>query len=119
MREVRAQANFDHNNLVRYHHSWVEKPPLDWDDPLKPYIFFIRLVLISHSLYFFYYFIVYCRELESDESSLGLQPGSYLTRYEPSISKTYFYIQMQLCKSGNLRDWLNNSRTLEFRSEKV
>ncbi|XP_077285129.1 uncharacterized protein LOC143910503 [Arctopsyche grandis] len=96
VREVQAQANLDHNNLVRYHHSWLEEPPLDWDDPLKS-------------------------EMENDESSLELlQPGSYLTRYESSIcSKAYFYIQMQLCKSGNLRDWLNNSKMLEIRKEKT
>lgn len=30
MREVKALAKLEHNNIVRYFNSWVEKPPLDW-----------------------------------------------------------------------------------------
>ncbi|XP_077284738.1 eukaryotic translation initiation factor 2-alpha kinase-like isoform X2 [Arctopsyche grandis] len=93
VREVQAQANLDHVNLVRYYHSWLEEPPLNWDDPLE-------------------------LELENEESSLdSSQPGSYPTSYEPS-KKAYFYIQMQLCKEGNLRDWLTKYNVFEERSKK-
>lgn len=32
-REVKAQASLKHENVVNYHNSWLEEPPLDWDDP--------------------------------------------------------------------------------------
>lgn len=32
MREVKTLANCDHQNIVRYFHSWVESPPPGWQD---------------------------------------------------------------------------------------
>lgn len=32
MREVKTLANCDHQNIVRYFHSWVESPPSKWQD---------------------------------------------------------------------------------------
>lgn len=32
MREVKTLANCDHQNIVRYFHSWVESPPSGWQD---------------------------------------------------------------------------------------
>lgn len=32
MREVRALANLEHSNIVRYFYSWSEEPPLGWQE---------------------------------------------------------------------------------------
>ncbi|XP_011301839.1 eukaryotic translation initiation factor 2-alpha kinase [Fopius arisanus] len=32
MREVRALANLDHQNIVRYFHAWLECPPAGWKE---------------------------------------------------------------------------------------
>lgn len=31
MREVKALAKLEHQNIVRYFNSWVESPPAGWD----------------------------------------------------------------------------------------
>lgn len=31
MREVKALAKLDHKNIIRYFSSWVEHPPLGWE----------------------------------------------------------------------------------------
>lgn len=35
LREVRALAKLDHNNIVRYFNAWLEEPPFDWIDPFE------------------------------------------------------------------------------------
>jgi len=32
MREVKALANLEHSNIVRYFYSWLEEPPLGWQE---------------------------------------------------------------------------------------
>lgn len=46
MREVKALANLEHQNIVRYFNSWKEHPPHDWQEhdtkyiPYDSFIFF-------------------------------------------------------------------------------
>lgn len=32
MREVKALAKLDHPGIVRYYHSWLESPPIGWQE---------------------------------------------------------------------------------------
>ena len=32
LREARALARLDHSGIVRYFNSWLEEPPLGWQD---------------------------------------------------------------------------------------
>ncbi|GMT09376.1 hypothetical protein PFISCL1PPCAC_673, partial [Pristionchus fissidentatus] len=66
--EVRAMAQFEHVNLVRYHASWTERPPKGWQNsadvdmqkhleqgkPIDPnydcFFVYIQMKLCTHSL---------------------------------------------------------------------
>ena len=30
LREVRAMAKLDHRGIIRYYHTWIERPPPGW-----------------------------------------------------------------------------------------
>lgn len=32
LREVRAMAKLDHNGIIRYYHTWIERPPPGWQE---------------------------------------------------------------------------------------
>lgn len=50
LREVRAMAQFDHPNIVRYNGTWVERPPEGWQVRIKIHFTIMKKLKIQSNL---------------------------------------------------------------------
>ncbi|GMS82642.1 hypothetical protein PENTCL1PPCAC_4817, partial [Pristionchus entomophagus] len=84
LREVRAMAKLDHCGIVRYHSTWIERPPEGWQHDSD---------------------VEMLKKIQSAKRRLD----AFSLQMNYSDKSTFIYIQMQLC-NFSLADWLNNNR---------
>ncbi|GMS78225.1 hypothetical protein PENTCL1PPCAC_400, partial [Pristionchus entomophagus] len=88
LREVRAMAQLDHPNIVRYNSTWIEEPPRGWQRNADAE----TLTTINP------------KARDRDE----------MRNY--SDDSFFIYIQMQIC-NYSLEDWLSSNMTKESRNK--
>ncbi|KAL7669431.1 hypothetical protein ACOME3_010085 [Neoechinorhynchus agilis] len=127
--EVRTLARMHHDNVVRYYHSWVEKPPCGWQNDVDPDLMGAE------------FYEQYCEmneyasylsneqtfdDQESDESTNYVifdttAPNehdkiieSFIELHDSQLNDKFLYLAMELC-GETLSIWLENNDSYEKR----
>uniref|UniRef100_UPI0002080BD3 Eukaryotic translation initiation factor 2-alpha kinase 3 n=1 Tax=Mus musculus TaxID=10090 RepID=UPI0002080BD3 len=114
MREVKALAKLEHPGIVRYFNAWLETPPEKWQEEMD------EIWLKDESTDW-----PLSSPSPMDAPSVKIRrmdpfsTKNTVGQLQPSSPKVYLYIQMQLCRKENLKDWMNRRCSLEDREHGV
>ncbi|KAF8364512.1 hypothetical protein PRIPAC_91435, partial [Pristionchus pacificus] len=101
--EVRTLAKLYHPAIVRYHSSWIEKPPKGWKYPTSGKVRYFGQSYEQVLLCLFREYFTFNAYL-ADLDALQLHMKKYKNFVDRNF--TFIFIQMEHCKES-LAEWLN------------
>ena len=103
LREVQLLAKLGtHHNIVGFNHTWIEEPPIGWQEEQdKVHGFNDNSQTISF--------------LDDDDDD-----EDFDTNVSIGLSLTYLYMELELCRKESLRDWLDKNKNINrYEEDKV
>ena len=87
--ELNCFAQLEHKNIVRFYHSWIELPPIGWQEEQDRK-----------------------RGIEDETQSIQFDDDSSSPNRSIDMLPLYLYIEMELCQKETLRHWLDSDEQL-------